>query len=95
MSDEPKKKKVSVYTITETIYVSYQVVATSEKDARQAYLDLPNEEWHNLASEAVSNNHQDEEIVGEEEYDEDRHGQFYDITGKAKAVIRHNNSIKE
>lgn len=95
MSDEPKKKKVSVYTITETIYVSYQVVATSEKDARQAYLDLPNEEWHNLASEAVSNNYQDEEIVGEEEYDEEEHSDSYPITGKAKAAIRHNNSIKE
>jgi hypothetical protein len=95
MSDETQKKKVSVYTITETIYVSYQVVATSKKDAVKAYHDLACDQWQEIVSEASSNNCGDEEVEKYEEYDEDEHGQFYDITGNAKAAIRHNNSIKE
>jgi hypothetical protein len=96
MSDKPKKKNVNVYTISETIYVSYQVIATSEKDAREAYLNLPNDKWHDLVSEAVSNNYQDEEVVNDEEYtgdgtDPDDHP----ITDKAKKAIFHNNSINE
>ena len=95
MSNEPKKKKVTVYTITETIYVSYQVVATSEKDAVKAYHDLPCDKWQDVVSEASSNNYADEEVEKYEEYDEEEHGRFYDITGKAAEAIRHNNSIKE
>ena len=92
MSDEPQKKKVSVYTITETIYISYQVVATSKNNALKAYHDLPCDEWHSIVSEASSDN---EEVEKYEEYNEEEHGRFYDITGNAAEAIRHNNSIKE
>jgi hypothetical protein len=96
MSQEPKKKQVNVYTISETIYVSYQVIATSEKDARDAYLNLPNDKWNEIVSDAVCNNHEDEEVAKDEEYtgdgtDPDDHP----TTDKAKKAIFHNNSINE
>lgn len=88
-----KKKKVKVYTISETIHVSYQIVATSEEDAQEAYRSLPNEEWQEMVADAASNNYCDDEVVDEDDYDCEEDD--YPKTEKAKRAIAHNESIKE
>ena len=91
MSKSKKKKdqsEVKVYTISETIYVSYQIVATSEEDAYDAYRNLPNEEWKNLVMDGASNNYCDDEVVDEEKYDKEEHGDLYPMTDKAKEALK-------
>jgi len=81
------KNEPKVYTISETIYVSYQVVAMSENDAQEAYRTLPTEKWDELVAEAASNNYCDDEVTNEEEYD---HEGDYPMTDKAKKYISEN-----
>lgn len=90
MSKSKKKKdrpEVKVYTISETIYVSYQVVATSQEDAQDAYRNLPNEEWKDLVMDGASNNFCDDEVVDEEEYVEGEFN-FIDKTDRAKEALK-------
>ena len=84
---KPKKKKLMMYTISETIHVCYQVVATSEEDAQDHYRNLPTEEFEQLLEEAASNNYCDDEVTNEEEYDKDGHS-FIDKTNKAKEATQ-------
>lgn len=89
MSKSKKKKKpdVMVYTISETIHVSYQVVATSEEDAQDAYRNLSNDDFKDLVMESASNNFCDDEVVNDEEY-VDGEFIFIDKTEKAKEALR-------
>jgi len=82
-----KKKKVKVYTISETIHVSYQIVATSEEDAQEAYRNLSNDDFKDLVMESASNNFCDDEVVNDEEYVEGEYI-FIDKTEKAKEALR-------
>ena len=82
-----KKKKPMMFTITETIYICYQVVAMSEEEAQDHYRNLPSEEFTQLLEEAASNNYCDDEVTNEEEYNEDEHS-FINQTEKAKNAIR-------
>ena len=82
MSEPTKEPKV--YTISETIFVSYQIVAMSEEDAQDAYRNLPTSEWDNLVAEAASHNFCDDEVVNDEEYDHQTQDGEYPITEKAK-----------
>lgn len=84
---KPKKPKLKVYTISETIHVCYQVVAVSEEDAQEMYRNLPNEEFQQLLADGASNNYCNDEVVNEEDYIEDEM-HFNDITEKAKYVLR-------
>jgi hypothetical protein len=84
---ETNKKEVKVYTISETIYVSYQIVATSEEDAQEAYRNLPIKEWNDLAMDAASNNYCDDEVVNEEEYDAET-DECFPKTDKAKEALK-------
>jgi hypothetical protein len=84
-----KKKKPTMYTISETVHICYQVVATSEEEAQDHYRNLPSEEFTQLLEEAASNNYCDDEVVNEEEYNEDEHS-FIDKTENAKNAIRKN-----
>lgn len=86
---KPKKKKPMMFTITETIHICYQVVATSEEEAQDHYRNLPSEEFTTLLEEAASNNFCDDEVTNEEEYNEDEHS-FIDQTENAKNAIRKN-----
>lgn len=84
-----KTKKPKVYTITETIYIAYQVIAMSEEDARESYQTLPIEKWDELVGEAASNNHFDDEVTNEEECDwTDTSG--YPVSEKAQKYINKN-----
>jgi hypothetical protein len=85
-----QKKEPKVYTISETIHVCYQVVAMSEEEAREAYQNLDNEKWFELAGEAASNNYNDEEIVNEEDYDHESEAGDFPITEKAQKFINEN-----
>lgn len=78
------KKEPKVYTISETIYVSYQVVAMSEEDAQEAYRSLPTNKWDDLVAEAASHNFCDDEVVDEDEYDHQTQDGEYPISDKAK-----------
>ena len=84
------KKEPKVYTISETIYVSYQVVAMSEEDAQDAYRNLPTNKWDDLVAEAASNNYCDDEVVDEDEYDHQKEAGEYPISDKAKKHINKN-----
>lgn len=84
------KKEPKIYTISETIYVSYQVVAMSEEDAQEAYRNLPTNKWDDLVAEAASNNYCDDEVVNEEEYDHQTENGEYPISDKAKKHINKN-----
>ena len=83
------KKEPKVYTISETIYVSYQVVAMSEEDAQEAYRSLPTNKWDDLVAEAASNNYCDDEVVDEEEYNHQTDS-VYPISDKAMKYINKN-----
>jgi hypothetical protein len=89
MSKSKKKKKqdVKVYTIYETIHISYQVVATSEEDALDHYRNLPTDEFNQLLQEGASNNFCDDEIGDEVDYVEGDYI-FTDKTDKAKEALR-------
>lgn len=84
-----KKTKPTMYTISETVHICYQVVAMSEEEAQEHYRNLPTEEFEQLLEEAASNNFCDDEVVNEEEYNEDEHS-FIDKTENAKNAIRKN-----
>jgi predicted nucleic acid-binding protein len=84
------KKEPKVYTISETIYVSYQVVAMSEEDAQEAYRSLPTNKWDELVAEGASNNYCDDEVVDEEEYNHQTENGEYPISDKAKKHINNN-----
>ncbi len=84
-----KKTKPTMYTISETVHICYQVVAMSEEEAQDHYRNLPSEEFNQLLEEAASNNFCDDEVVNEEEYNEDEHS-FIDKTENAKNAIRKN-----
>lgn len=84
---KPKKKDLKVYTISETIFVSYQVVATSEEDAQNHYRNLPNDEWQTLLEEGASNNYCDDEVTNEEDYSPEEHS-FIDKTDAAKEISK-------
>lgn len=84
---KPKKPKLKVYTISETIHVCYQVVATSEEDAQEHYRNLDTDDFQTLVMEGASNNFCDDEVVNDEEYSEDSHS-FIDKTDKAKEATR-------
>lgn len=92
MSKSKSKKKkdrpeVKVYTIYETIHVSYQVVATSEEDAQDAYRNMSNDDFKDLVMESASNNFCDDEVGDEVEYVEGEYI-FIDKTEKAKEALR-------
>lgn len=89
------KKEPKVYTISETIYVSYQVVAMSEEDAQEAYRCLPPQEWDNLVAEAASNNYCDDEVVDEEEYDHENEETNYPKTDKVKKYFSNPKNLPE
>jgi hypothetical protein len=97
MSKPKKKKEVKVYTISETIFVSFQVVATSEADAQDKYRNLPTEKWNEIVADAASNNFCDDEVTDEEDFDADEHDDetYYPKTDKAKKAIFDNSSIEE
>jgi hypothetical protein len=97
MSKPKKKKEVKVYTISETIFVSFQVVATSEADAQDAYRNLPTEKWQEIVADAASNNYCDDEVTDEDEYTEEDYGdeELYPKTDKAKKAIFDNSSLEE
>jgi hypothetical protein len=96
MSKPKKKKEVKVYTITETIHVSFQVVATSEEDAQDAYRNLPTEKWNEIVAEAASNNYCDDEVFDEEDFEPgNEDDELHLKTEKAKKAIFHNSSLEE
>jgi transcriptional regulator of met regulon len=96
MSKPKKKKPVKVYTISETIYVSFQVVATSEEDAQDAYRNLPTDKWQELVCDAASNNYCDDEVVDEEDFEPgNEDDESHPKTEKAKKAIFHNSSLEE
>ena len=83
-----KKPELKVYTISETIYVTYQIVATSEEDAQDAYRNLPTETWNDMVWDGASNNFCDDEVVNDEAYDPKEHGDdLMPKTEKAKKVL--------
>lgn len=84
---KPKNKTLKVYTISETIFVSYQVIATSEEDAQNHYRNLPNDEWQTLLEEGASNNYCDDEVTNEEEYVPEEHS-FIDKTDAAREISK-------
>jgi hypothetical protein len=84
-----KKTKPTMYTISETVHICYQVVAMSEEEAQEHYRNLSTEEFNQLLEEAASNNYCDDEVVEEEEYNEDEHS-FINKTENAKNAIRKN-----
>jgi len=84
---KPKKPTLKMYTISETVHICYQVVATSEEDAQDHYRNLDSDDFHQLLEEAASNNFCDDEVVNEEEYDKDEHS-FLDKTDKAKEATK-------
>jgi hypothetical protein len=90
MSKNPKKKELKLYTISETIYVTYQIVATSEEDAQDHYRNLPSEEWNEMVSDGASNNFCDDEVVNDEAYDPEEHGDevAYPRTEAAKKILK-------
>ena len=84
-----KPKEVpKVYTISETIYVNYQVVAMSEEDAQDAYRNMLREEWMELVIESASCNFCDDELTDEEKYDPKEHGELFPFTYKAKKALK-------
>lgn len=84
-----KKPELKVYTISETIYVTYEIVATSEEDAQEHYRNLPSEEWNEMVSDGASNNFCDDEVVNDEEYDPKEHGDdLMPKTEKAKKALK-------
>ena len=97
MSKPKKEKPVKMYTITETINVSFQVIATSEEDAQNAYRNLPTEKWQEIVCEAASCNYCDDEVSDEEDFDAEEHEDevTYPRTEKAKKAIFHNSSLEE
>jgi len=97
MSKPKKKKEIKVYTITETIHVSFQVVATSEEDAQDAYRNLPVATWQEIVCEAASCNYCDDEVSDEDDFDAEEHNDetTYPRTEKAKKAIFHNSSLEE
>ena len=64
---------LKVFTITETFYCAYQVVARSEDEALDHYRNMPVEEWKEMVLDGASNNYCDEEISDEEDFDPDEH----------------------
>ena len=83
------KSEPKVYTISETIHVTYQVIAMSEEDAQEAYRTLPTEKWNELVAEAASCNYCDDEVTDEEEYDWTDTSD-YPVSDKAQKYISEN-----
>ena len=84
---KPKKHKLKMYTISETVHICYQVVATSEEDAQDHYRNLATDDFQTLLEEAASNNFCDDEVVNDEEYTKEMHS-FIDQTDKAKKALK-------
>jgi hypothetical protein len=90
MSDQKKKNEPKVYRITETIFVNYEVVAASEKDALEHYQAMDNKDWQDLVADSASHSWDTPEVQDEEEYDHANENGVYPITDKAKAWISKN-----
>jgi hypothetical protein len=84
---KPKKPTLKMYTISETVHICYQVVATSEEDAQEHYRNLDSSDFQQLLEEGASNNFCDDEVVDEEDYDKDEHS-IYAKTDKAKEATK-------
>lgn len=96
MSKPKKKKELKMYTISETIYVQYQVVAVSEEDAQEQYREMPVEKWKELVCDAASNNYCDDEVEDEEDFDPEEHKdeEYFPKTKKAKKAIFDNSELE-
>lgn len=91
MSKSKKKKnEPKVYRITETIFVTYEVVAASEKDALSYYQAMDNKEWQDLVADSASNSWDTPSVQDEEEYDHATNDGVYPVTDDAKAWISKN-----
>ena len=73
---KPKKPKLKVFLITESIHISYEVVAESEEAALNHYQTLPTADFLQLLDDSASNNFGDEEIEEREDYDPEEHSHY-------------------
>jgi hypothetical protein len=89
------KIKLKKYTITETINVQYEVIATSENEALEQYRVLPTEKFTEIVMEAASNNFCDDEVFDTEELTVEEALDFINddkvpVTDKAITYIKKN-----
>jgi hypothetical protein len=87
---KPNKKEPKLYTICETIHISYQVVAMSEEDAQDTYRNMDNAEWQTMVGEAASCNFCDDEVTDFVDYDHESEAGDFPLTEKAQKYINKN-----